>query len=381
MTASRRAATIRVRRLAAVVLLALAGAGCAGAKKKPDLVWPPPPDTPRIKFIRGFTRGEDLAAGALTTAMRVLAPPPSDAAIAQPTGLALSPDDRVLYVSCAAVGRVLRVELEAGKMELFAAGEKDRPQKPFSVATDAAGNVYVSDQGQNEILAFRPDGKLLRRFGADKLDKPAGIAIDRRRPLLYVVAGAAGTSNRHRVEVFSLTGEHLRTIGGRGPAPGEFNFPTNLGVGNDGNLYVVDMLNFRVQIFDPEGQLVSMFGSIGAGQPGTFIKAKAVAFDAFGNIYVVDSEGGYVQMFNPKYQSLMAFGGRFQAPGFMLVPNAIAITAKNAIFVADYAAGIVNEYQLINTTAEDSFLPPPEKKPASTPSAAPAASGQNAQGG
>jgi sugar lactone lactonase YvrE len=381
MTASPLAATFRAHRVVAMVLLALAAAGCAGAKKKPDLVWPPPPDTARIKFIRGFTRAEDLSAGALTTAMRVLAPPPSDTAIAQPTGLALSPDDRFLYVSCAAVGRLLRVDLGAGKMELFAVGEKDRPQKPFSVATDAAGNVFVSDQGRNEIAAFQPDGKLLRRFGQDKLDKPAGIAIDRRRQVVYVVAGASGTSSRHRVEVFSLAGEHLRTIGGRGAAPGEFNFPTNLGVGSDGNVYVVDMLNFRVQIFDPEGQVVSMFGSIGAGQPGTFIKAKALAFDSFGNIYVVDSEGGYVQMFNAKYQSLMAFGGRYQAPGFMLVPNAIAITAKNTIFVADYAAGIVNEYQLINTTAEDSLMAPPEPKPASTPGAAPSASGQNSHGG
>jgi hypothetical protein len=107
-------------------------------------------------------------------------------------------------------------------------------------------------------------------------------------------------------------------------------------------------------VFDPEGRLVSMFGSIGSGEPGTFDKAKSVAFDSFGNIYVVDSQQAWVQIFNSKFQPLMAFGGRLTLPGYLSTPTAIAISSKNTIWVADFFAGHVNEYQLINTTAADS---------------------------
>jgi sugar lactone lactonase YvrE len=381
----------RLSRLLALTAL-LVSTACASAPKKPpeDLVWPPPPDKARVKFVKAFSREEDLRTGTFDVAMRVLVPSPGDAVVAQPTGLALSPDEKVLYVACSSAGRVLRVDLATGGMKIVAQDEGRTPAKPFSVATDAAGNYFVSDLGQNAIWVYAPSGKFLRRLQSALLERPTGIAIDRRRQLLYVVSGVSNYSSKHRVEVFSLTGEHLRTIGTRGSGPGEFNFPTNLAVGADGSLYVADMLNFRIQVFDAEGQLLGMFGQIGAGMPGTFDKAKGVALDAFGNIYVTDSQQGYVQIFNPKYQTLMAFAGRATIRGFMLVPTAIAIDSKNTIYVADFAAGLVNVYQLINTSADDSFTPsadptpaappPPASAPAGTdrPSAPP---GENAQHG
>ncbi len=124
-------------------------------------------------------------------------------------------------------------------------------------------------------------------------------------------------------------------------------------------LVVSDMLNFRVQEFDPEGNLVSFFG--GPGQaPGSFDKAKGLAFDAFGNIYVVDSQLAIVQIFNSRHQVLMGFGGRLEKLGYMLLPTAIAIDSKNTIYVADFAGRCISEYQLVNTTPEDSFRRPAE---------------------
>jgi hypothetical protein len=51
----------------------------------------------------------------------------------------------------------------------------------------------------------------------------------------------------------------------------------------------------------------------------------------------------------------------------MLSPTAIAISSKNTIWVADLFASRVNEYQLINTTAEDSFLQEPGAARSPTP--------------
>ena len=67
----------------------------------------------------------------------------------------------------------------------------------------------------------------------------------------------------------------------------------------------------------------------------------------------------------------MAFGGRARARGFMALPTAIAITSQNAIFVADFAGAAVHQYQLINTTAADSYGAPQPAAASPAPAAAP----------
>jgi sugar lactone lactonase YvrE len=355
------------RRLAAAAILC-ALAGCAGTQKpQAEVRWPPPPEVARIRFVRAFSTEDDIASGGFKTALRLVVPRSPDAVIQQPTGLALSVDERFLFVSCSSVGRVVRVDLEKGDLDLVADETGHRSAGPFGVAVDGEDRLYVGDMVRNEVLVYGKDGKFLRRISSEKIDKPTGMAIDRRRQLLYVVSGVHGKGHEHRIEVFSLAGQHLRTIGTRGTAPGEFNFPANISVGSDGSLYVADMLNFRVQAFDPEGELLGMFGTIGVGQPGTFDKAKGVAVDAFGNVYVTDSAQGHVQIFNPKYQVLMRFSGRAQARGYMLLPSAITVSSRNRIYVADFAAGSVNEFQLVNTQAEDSFKASADPAPAASP--------------
>lgn len=362
MTMRHPSAPLKTAVLAAAALTA-ALAGCAAPQKIDKPEWPLPPDPPRVRFVREFRVEQELGGGAFGAVKRAFLPASSDLIIIQPTGLALSPDEKKLYVASNASGKTLVVDLERSTLRRFANVEGKSATAPFGVATDGAGNVYLSDHVQGVIWAYSPEGKFLLRFGEGHLDRVTGIAIDRQRQVLYATAGASSRTDHHRVEVFSLKGEHLRTIGTRGHDPGMFNVPANLAVARDGTLYVVDMLNFRVQIFDPQGALVGMFGTIGSGQPGTFEKAKSIAFDSFGNIYVVDSQQAAVQLFNPKFQPLMAFGGRGSEPGYFAMPTAIVIDSRNHIFVADFGEGAVNEYELINTKAEDSFTPPPAKAP------------------
>ena len=362
MTNARAARSPRPSLLLPAALVVAALSACAGGQKvsQPLPVWPPPPDVGRIKFVRTITHEGALGAGGARTFGRALLRSET-VTIVQPTGLALSPDEKLLYVVSPSAPRVQAIDFEGKTVKWAFAGDKAFIESPFGVATDAEGSVYVTEHGKGDVVVFQRDGGV-RRFGGGKIDRASGLAIDRRRQLVYVVAGATGDSPNHRVEVFSQKGEHHRTIGKRGAGPGEFNFPTNAAVAADGTLFVVDMLNFRVQAFDPDGQLLGMFGQIGAGAPGLFDKAKGIAIDAFGNLYVSDSALAIVQVFNAKYQPLIAFGGRGDTPGFMYVPTAIAISSKNTIYVADFAGEAVHEYQLINTTAADSYEPPPDAK-------------------
>lgn len=342
--------------LAALALLGLAGAGCATTPKRAEstYVWPLPPDPPRIRWVRNLVREGSLEGGAGRAFLRVFVPEAGENAVRNPTGVALSPDETRLYVACGPVGRVLEFDLARGRVRAVADAEGYRPAFASDVAVDGEGRIYVSDSSQGVVWAYDQQGAFRTQIGKGVLDRPISMALDRKRQVLYVVDGGDPKGQNHQVAAFSLAGQHLRTIGKRGGAPGEFNFPSRAAVAADGSLYVADTLNFRIQVFDPEGGLAGVFGSQGTGA-GQFLKVKGLAFDAFGNLHVADTEQGIVQILNPARQPLMAYGGRAARPEFMQTPGALVIDSKGNVYVTDYSAGWVNQYQLFNVTAEDSF--------------------------
>lgn len=357
----------------ALTLAALA-AGCAHAPQRAEVVWPDPPETPRIRFVTSFAADVDLESGGWSSFRRSLLGEGSATRIRQPMGLAVSDDGQRVYVADVR-GQVLRADLAARHLAPFAA---DEPlEQPMGVALDAQENVYVTDSGRRAVVVFSKDGRKLRSFGKE-LERPTGIAVDRQRGVVYVSDTARVASENHGVYAFTLEGRIIHEIGGkRGVANGDFNFPTYLAVDDAGNLYVVDSMNFRIQIFDPAGAFVRAYGQQG-DTLGTFARPKGLAFDAFGNLYVADGEHAVVQIFNREFQPLMWFGGNAPKVEFMDVPTAIAIDrAHNRIYVANGMQGRVNAYDLINTTAADSAGGAPAPAAGSTAASGPAAAGAN----
>lgn len=334
---------------AALLYLSIA-TGCAGPRASERVVWPFPPEKPRIEYVRSIASTNDVESGWRRFWSSISGKRP--VAVFNPTAIAMGPDDRV-YVSLSTSGTVLAFDLTKGVGYRVAAEEGHKPKLPYGIAVDGAGNLYVGDQGENVVWAYDAKGKFVRQIGKGMLERPTGLAFDRQRRMLYVVNGGHGTSMRHQIEVFDPDGRHLRTIGKRGEGPGEFNFPSSVVVAPDGRLFVADTGNFRVQVFSPDGDFVTMFGSVGEA-PGQFGKPKGLAFDSFGNLYVVDGQVGIVQMFSPSFRPLMFFGGAANRPEFMYAPNGIAIDSQNRIFVSDFGFNHVNEYRLFNTTAADS---------------------------
>lgn len=138
---------------------------------------------------------------------------------------------------------------------------------------------------------------------------------------LYVLLVANDTSNslEHLVKV-SPTGEVLWAIGGRGSAPGQFDSPQGVAIGNAGRIYVVERGTHRVQYFRAsDGQYLGSFGSRcmlpsdsfndcrdpdGPGPlelgDGEFFQPLDIATDAAGRIYVVDFNNHRVQVLDRK---------------------------------------------------------------------------------
>ena len=342
-----------------VALVALAS-GCATAPvetKETRMVWPPPPLPARVKFVRAIVSERDLTMdttfsenlAAFLTGEKL----PSGR-IAEPAGLAVSEDGERLYVADMMQQAVFSFDFQAKKFRKYGA-----VGVPSGIALDAQENLYVVDTARKSVGVFARDGKQLNEFNDGSLQRPNGIAIDKARGRVYVVDTGGGESKEHNVKIYDLGGRRIGAIGGTpGGEFGHFNFPTYIAVDAAGNVYVSDTLNSRVQKFDPEGNFVTSFGQLGTNW-GEFDKPKGVAVDSFGNVYVADSGWSNVQIFNPKGQMLLFFGGRGPVPGMLKNPLAIAIDKSNRIYVGDYLNHRIGVYELVNTSAADSFLNPP----------------------
>jgi DNA-binding beta-propeller fold protein YncE len=186
--------------------------------------------------------------------------------------------------------------------------------------------LYVADSSLARVVVFDVKGKL--RFQVtNRLERPCGLALQGERLLV-------ADSQRHCITVFDLGGRYLTEFGRRGVGPGEFNFPTHLGVAGPQLILVTDSMNSRVQMLDAQGRFLRQIGSIG-DRPGCFGRPKGVAADTAGRIYVLDALFDNLQIFDAEGRFLMPLGQAGANPGQFWMPNGIAISRSNEVYIAD----------------------------------------------
>ncbi len=177
---------------------------------------------------------------------------------------------------------------------------------PYNVAVDSAGNIYVADSDNNRIQKFDRTGTFITKWGSfgigiGQLSCPSGVAVDN-RTTVYV----ADTCN-HRIEKFTSTGTYLGQLGDSSPNPGDgdgqFYYPSGVAVDSNGNVYVADTSNNRIQKFDSYGHFLIKWGSFGISL-GQFYSPVGVVVDSAGNIYVADTANNRIQEFG--YSSFAA---------------------------------------------------------------------------
>ncbi len=322
-----------------------AGKKKAGPAKPVNLVWPLPPETPRVRYIATY-RGEiDFDRKKESRWKTLLLGPeeqkPMDVLV-KPYGVAVGPTG-IVYVTDTVQRKVFAIDPAAKTVAFVGSEGQGKVTKPIGVAVDDDGKVFVADASLNRIFGFDADGNLLIAIGHEgELENPSGLAIDRQRKLLY-----AADSKKHKVFCYSsVDGQALREIGDRGTEEGKFNFPTNLAVDREGRLYVADTMNFRVQVFDAEGKFVKAIGSLGDG-PGSLARPKGVGVDSEGHIYVVDSNFNNFQIFDDQGRVLLFVGIGGRAAGEFLLPAGMFIDAQDRIFVADQGNARVQVFQYL----------------------------------
>jgi len=354
-----------------------------------NIVWPNPPAIARIRYKAFYSaqslkqvEGDapkslkkqswmDRLAGTQTESEhpRVLFQ------LAQPYGMAVDSKGQ-LYVADTKVGAIFIFNTETRYAELIKNGVHAHFVRIVGLAMDDNDRLFVADPGLRHVLVLNAKHET-EEVITDGMAEPSMLAIDTNNRLLYVSDVKLDQVLVYDADTLKL----LRKIGTTGhnhelTTPGDFAKPTGVAVDADGNLYVCDTLNNRIEIFDADGQFIKTFGKSGDG-PGYFARPKGVTIDVDGNIWVADGLQDRVQVFNQENQLLITFGGHGLLPGqFQALVNVISDNKRNRIFTTEIFPGRAQEFQYVTNAQADQLRKEREdlrQKKADEPKQAPAA--------
>ncbi len=167
----------------------------------------------------------------------------------------------------------------------------------------------------------------------------------------------------HNVVVSTSTGAEIKTLGGFGNANGKMRSPHGLALDANDNLYVVDPGNFRIQVFDKNGNFLRKWGSKGSG-PGQFQgDLRGIAINkAKGWVYVVDGEGNKISKFDLNGKFINKWGSSGHGNGqFADGGREATVDAAGNLWVAD-----MPNFRVQKFTANGAFMaayPSPAQRP------------------
>ena len=219
---------------------------------------------------------------------------------------------------------------------------------PFRMrfASKQTTTVWLTDRDHGQFMKFTADGKLLPTIGTKGFRSDTGIPADDfssggwknvthggdpfNLPTDIVVAPSGemfmsdGYGNA-RVHKFSPEGKHLFSWGEPGKAPGQFNLPHGVWLDRRGRLLVADRENDRVQIFDQDGKLLSIWSTELIGPAFFFVDHEDI-------VYIPEHNGGMVSILTLDGERLARWGGPFtgRVMGFGWTRRAISMWCSRA---------------------------------------------------
>lgn len=317
-------------RLVLLALVTLGLSSCA-LRQEPELspperlVWPGAPLPPRIQYLAEIRSSLDVVERTgFWQKFRDTLFGREETGFRRPYGVSVTSENQ-LWVTDPGAGRLYRIDVTAKTFTVV--GEGQGLLSPIGITADDTGRLYVTDSEKGAIYVLAEEARMQPLFSF-VLRRPTGIAFSPRNGWLYV-----SETEAHQVVAFDRAGIEQLRFGGRGDAPGRFNYPTDVWIA-DGRLYVTDALNSRIQVFSLEGQLITSFGRAG-DTAGSFAKPKGVATDSEGHIYVCDALFDAVQIFDGDGRLLLAFGESGDGPGQFWMPAGIHIDGQDRIYVVD----------------------------------------------
>ncbi len=269
----------------------------------------------------------------------------------QPSDVAVSKKGLIHVVD--GVNNKIRVFNQNGKF-LYSFGRKGSAKSRFSfplgIDIGSSGKIYIADSGNHRVQIFGPAGSYLKQIiipsKKGNPSDPADVAVDESGNRLYIV-----DNDNHYILVYDLsTLTLISTYGSPGMEKLEFRYPFLMTLDKDKYLYIVDVINTRVQVLSPGGKFVAAIGGWGV-KKGEFFRPKGIAIDKNNRIFVSDSYMGVIQVFrsNGDFYSVIGDPSTGSVKKFS-TPVGIFIDGNNRLYVVEMFAEKVSVYSIEGDT-------------------------------
>ncbi|OGR96968.1 MAG: hypothetical protein A2V88_02080 [Elusimicrobia bacterium RBG_16_66_12] len=313
-----------------------------------QVVFPNPPDKPRVRFVRSIKNMRDLKGRKETFFEKILSFL-AGGDVTQPffvSAYGVYRQGGKLYVSDTGAQRLTVIDLDKAKIDFIGETGENGLRSPVGVAAGPDGAVYVTDSGDHSVKAYSADKNLLWKTdvlgdAGGKFNRPAGISPTPDGDLLV-----ADNGNR-RLVLLSKEGKFVKELCVH--AKNEYYAlpnPSSIWVDRDGSFLVTDPLVGRVHIFTSTGGALGGFGETG-DSPGYMARPRGAAVDSDGNIHVVDAVFSRVQIFNREGQLLLWYAMPGSREAQLVLPAGIFIDQDDMIYIADSKNQRIQVFQYI----------------------------------
>jgi tripartite motif-containing protein 71 len=198
-------------------------------------------------------------------------------------------------------------------------------------ATNSVGSASSTSSPTAVVSAearTAPTYSYLAEFGAGKdFSHPGGVAVDSKGDLWVA------DKENNRIVEFNPEGEYIRQFGSMGSGEGQLKEPYGVAVDTHGDVWVLDTGNDRIEEFTEEGKYIRAVGSRGSGV-GQFDYPEGIAVSPHGDVLVSDTYNQRVEEFNEDGEYLKEIG--VEGEGRLNEPEGVAVDSHGDIWVADW---------------------------------------------
>lgn len=328
----------------AVLIFVLTQFGCSATPppKDPQILWPGPPATPRLKWVNTIRSQHDFKKTPATVRMEAFVGLETPNFFIKPVAVAADGQGQV-FVADMDLHNVKVVDFN--QKEIFVFQKEPWTRVLIGLAYDSRGRLYAVDGAARFVSVFdAKTRKPLLGFGSKELfEKPAYIAINEELGRIYVTDVVG-----HKVVVFDMKGNHLFSFGERGGALGKLYAPMGIAIAPNGDVFVAEFLNARIHVFDQDGTPVRMFGERG-DKEWQLEGPRGLAFTSDGLLVIAESRKSAVALYTQEGEPLLFLGGKRSTHflGFTL-PTSVYVDQNDVIYVSDGMNKAVTIWQYLS---------------------------------
>jgi tripartite motif-containing protein 71 len=250
-----------------------------------------------------------------------------DGQLSLPEDLTLDSNGNI-YVSDLVNSRIEVFDKNGGFIRKFGSSGTDDGQFSYigDVTVDGNGDIYVGDRIRSRIQVFSNEGVFMRSITLADGAVASGLRVDGANNRLLFA-----DSQNHTIRIVDLTGNYIQSIGYKGKADGQFDFPDVVSFNAAGELFVFDKNNHRIQVFSADGSFLRRIDIPLSGyrffSDITFDSERNIYFIISNQIWVYSQAGTFVRKLGIELQS--AEDGHFD------FPCGIFIDENDVLYVSD----------------------------------------------